>query len=539
MLVHARILQNKSIGAFAEKMLIIIFIAMLVALVLLQANPLTTYPTRDGGIFAYVGHIIREGKLLYIDAWDNKPPGIFYLNAFALWLGRDTRWGIWVLEFIFLFGAAWFGYRAMQSLWNPLAAALATALWLWALHKPLSGGNYTEEYSLLFNFLAIFAFTKSIQKPRRAIYDLAIGFSLALSFYFRANNIGIPVSIILAWLGILIAGKKFSLLFQKMGMVFIGASVVLILACLPFLLNGTFNAMFEASILYNFFYLGQAGSNFWQLNLLRGFSELGVAAWIALAGYLVILQRIIKGIMLKRLDDITLFLFIAWPMEILLSGLAGRGYAHYFISWLPVVALLSGSAFSFVLGLAFKPLMNAVILKKMGFVLLAFILALTILFWKDWAVYKRSFYTLLFDRGAGIEAVNPIAQYVHNNTGSNDTVFSWGGQAGINLMAKRDSPTAYFTYPLFANSPVLPILDAGFLRDIMAHPPKLIIDAYIDVPNDVLSLDPQVRSKQLAMGAMHPYWSVDNLDQVLVYFSQHYHFIAKVYNYDVYELNAH
>ena len=527
MLVPEKILQNRSIATFAEKILIIVFITMLVALVLVQANPLTNYPTRDGGIFAYVGHIIREGKLLYIDVWDNKPPGIFYLNAFALWLGRDTGWGIWTVEFVFLFGAAWIGYRSMKTLWNPLAALMATALWLWALHKPLSGGNYTEEYSLLFNFLAIFAFTKSVQSPRKVIYDLSIGISLALSFLFRANNIGIPVSIILVWVVILITSKKFSLLFQKMSMVCIGALIVLALACLPFLLNGTFNAMFEASILYNFFYIGKVGSNFWQLNIVRGFSELGMPAWIALLGYLIILQRIIKGLMSKRLDEITLLLFIGWPIEIILSGAAGRGYGHYFISWLPIVALLCGWAFSFALGTTFLAWMDTVILKRMGFVLLAFVLTLTILFWKDWVVYKQSFYTVLFDRGGGIEAVDPVAQYVHNNTDPLDTVFIWGGQAGINVMAKRDSPTAYFTYPLFANSPILPKLDGGFLRDIMAHPPKLIVDAYIDASNDVLSIDAEVRSKQIEMGGMYPHWSVDNLDQVLDYISRHYHLVTR------------
>jgi hypothetical protein len=531
--------QNKPNATFIEKVLLIILIAMLVALVLLQSNPLASYSSRDGSLFAYAGHIILEGKLLYINVWDNKPPGIYYLNAFALWLGKDTRWGIWVVEFVFLFGAVWFGYRSMKTIWNPLAAIFATALWLWGLNTPLNGGNFTEEYSLLFNFLAIYTFTKSIQKPGRIIYDLVIGVCLGLSFVFRANNIGIEASILLVWVVILFTEKKILLLLQKLVMIFFGFVVVLELVSVYFLLHGTFNAMFFASITYNFFYAGKVGSNFWQSNIVNGFNAIGLAAWIALLGYLIILQRMIKGLMTKRLDEITLLLFIGWPIEIILSGLSGRGYNHYFISWLPIVALLCGIVFSFLFSRTFKTWIENVILKRMGLVFLTFILATLIIFWKDWVVYKQSFYTVLFNRGGGIEVVDPITQYVRKNTAPQDTIFIWGGEAGLNFTAKRDSPTAYVTYPLFANSPLLSHLDDGFLTDIMAHPPRLIIDDYTSTLPDIPSIATELQTKQKETEVIYPYWSVDNLDQVLTYLSDHYHFIKRIDTYNIFELNNH
>jgi hypothetical protein len=53
---------------------------------------------RDQGIFAVVGRAIREGGVPYRDAWDFKPPGIYFVYALA---GSTVR-GIRVLEAIAL-----------------------------------------------------------------------------------------------------------------------------------------------------------------------------------------------------------------------------------------------------------------------------------------------------------------------------------------------------------------------------------------------------------------------------------------------------
>jgi hypothetical protein len=150
-----------------ENLLLTLFISILVLLVLAQANPLINLPSRDGGIYAYIGHIILEGKLPYVDAWESKTPGIFYLNAFALWFGKGTQWGIWLVEFVFLFISAWVGYGLMRKLWQPGAAIFGTLVWLFGLNQVLSGGNFTEEYPLLFNFLASFFFWKGFRSQKK------------------------------------------------------------------------------------------------------------------------------------------------------------------------------------------------------------------------------------------------------------------------------------------------------------------------------------------------------------------------------------
>ena len=51
-------------------LLVLVFVASL------QLAPSVIEQRRDSGIFAYTGKVIREGGLPYVDAWDNKLPGV-------------------------------------------------------------------------------------------------------------------------------------------------------------------------------------------------------------------------------------------------------------------------------------------------------------------------------------------------------------------------------------------------------------------------------------------------------------------------------
>jgi hypothetical protein len=527
------LIKTNSFATLLETAITIAFLGLLVALVLLQANPLTTLPSRDGGIYAYFGRIILEGKLPYIYAWDSKPPGLFYLNALALWLGRGTRWGIWLMEYIFLLAATVIGYKLMRNLWRSGAAIFGTIIWLLGLNAVLSGGNYTEEYPLLFNFLALYCFWKSLQNPENKIYDFFTGLTLALSFLFRANNIGVQITIILTWCIVLLVGKDITLLLKKVALM-LGAALLLISGvCAYFWAKGALYPMIEAALLYNFYYTG-GHANLWS-GIKNGFEYLGPIAWVALAGYLITLWHFILSYRLKTVDNIALLLMIGWPVEIVLAALSGRGYGHYYISWLPMIALLCGMLFS-ELARQILPGIIKFLNARVKYALLILVAVSAVIFRGGLVSYWDSFSRILFDRRLGIENTPPIAQYVRNNTDPGDRVLVWGGQMGINLMSHRDSPTASIIYPLYVDSPFTAKMEARFLSDIENQPPAMIIDAYIHDPDNVLSLNPDVRSAQIAAGKGEDY-QPPNLAQVFDFIQSHYKLEVVIGDYSVYKFH--
>ncbi|HNO93006.1 MAG TPA: hypothetical protein PKJ84_02475, partial [Anaerolineales bacterium] len=91
--------------SITQFILLIALFTVLTLTVLKQSNPGTELPNRDYGFYSYIGLQIVRGELPYKNVWESKPPAIFYLNAFALRIGRGLRWGIWFVEFSFLFSA--------------------------------------------------------------------------------------------------------------------------------------------------------------------------------------------------------------------------------------------------------------------------------------------------------------------------------------------------------------------------------------------------------------------------------------------------
>ena len=147
----------------------------LVLLILgILSNPLFSYPGRDGGIFLYVGSLILKGKIPYLDVWENKGPLVFYINALGLFLTNGSRWGVWLLEFLFLFGAGYLGYTVVKRIMGSIPALIGTLIWVTAAGNVLQGGNFSEEYSLLFSFVAVLFYLKSLEQPSNKLYALWI-----------------------------------------------------------------------------------------------------------------------------------------------------------------------------------------------------------------------------------------------------------------------------------------------------------------------------------------------------------------------------
>lgn len=523
--------------ASTEIFLVVVLIAIFIAFDLSLTNPLTTTPATDSGFFMYTGDQILKGKLLYVDIWDNKGPLIFYINALGLYLAKGFRWGVWAVEFLFLFSSALIGYQTLSKRWGRASALFGTFVWVLGLHHLHGGRNSTEEYSLLFSFITLYMFWKKAQDPSKKYCDYVIGIAFALSFLLRANNIGAQISTVLIQAILLIKGKHFKELSRVLLRVGTGAAGVLLVTALYFSHLGTLDDLINASLVYNFFY-SHGGK---QINLIgsliSGFKNIGIVAWIAVIGYICAITRFIKERNSKLTDIFLLLLLLGWPIEILLSSISGYGYDHYFIPWLPMVAFLSGLAFFDIIPWVFH---NRVveIFRKCAFPVLFVFLGMVVFSFKEEIIgYKDTFNTLLFNRKHGIEMVSPVSTYIRGHTSAADKVLVWGGDAGINFMARRDSPTAFVWYPLFADSPLTQRLIDGYYNDITAKKPLYIIDACVESRIDFLCINPNIRNTQIKnQTVIFP--QPANVNEVFRFFETNYDLETRIGNYDIYKLKS-
>ena len=516
-----------------DTLLLLFVLALMVGLLMLQANPLTTFPSRDSGFFMYAGKQILAGKLPYIDFWDSKGPAIFYLNALGLFIGKGYRWGVWLLEYFLLGISSYLFYKSTAQKWGRGAALLSSATWLYGLYRVWEGGNLTEEYSLFFSFILLSYFLKTDEKPDKKL-SLFIGATFALSFSFRANNTGVQIAILLSLLLSCLWHRKYRQLIEILGFAIISGVAVLSLVSVYFLKIGIFSDMFEAAILYNFFYSGTG--NCFHLNFWQGIKQIGLPAYIGLSGYLAIGYQIIRKKADSSSSALKLFLLIGLPLEVFLSSLSGKNYLHYFISWIPIIAVLVAFAYARFA----KNIFSSQFVENLNHRYKSLLLAACVLFFVygitgSGKEYQDTAKRILFERGKGIEQIDPVAEFLRANTTQDDFILAWGAYPGLNFLAKRNAPTPYLFYPAYEVSPYLEKMDISFWQDISTTPPKIIVDAYSVSSDYIFSLDPLVRQHQLQYASARIY-QPPYQDQVFAFVEENYQCVDTINGFDIYLL---
>lgn len=519
---------------FMEAALILFLLALLVSIQLSPANPLNALPLRDSGVFLYSGQQVLQGKVPYLDFWDHKGPLIFYINALGLWLGRGLRWGVFLLEWLLLFGGTLLGYLALRKFFGKGAALLGTAVWLFTLPGVLQGGNLTEEYSLFFTFLSFFLFTRYVHHPR-AFHLTGIGLCLAANLLLRPNNAAFTTFIILGLLAAPVIRINYAQFWRRTGLVAAGLIIGLTPFLLYFLATGAFDDMISAYLTYNF-NVSLGSRRALHSNPVFIVETLGVSALILLGSALAVGFRVLRQRQ-KPLDEKYLILWIILlagiSTELALILFSSNLHGHYLMSWLPYLAAFTASLYALLNPERFLPAtFSKAAFRIAGLVVL--ILAAGYI-WK--APVKMLFddaRTLLFNRSQGVEIVSAHAELLRTGTTPQDTVLIWGANPDLNFLSRRAAPTRYaYQYPLFTPGYATSAMLEEFLTDLKENPPVIILDTYNP---RIPPINPARREEWLKSHTL------ENLPPeapyVVDWISEHYRWEQNLHGWDYYRLKT-
>ena len=97
-----------------------------ILLVVVYAIPILTFPPgRDQGTYLQIGQSLLEGKHLYVQLWDNKPPGIFWVYAVIAKVFGRVMWSVAIVDFVLLLAISYLLFRFAKRYLGRAAAALA------------------------------------------------------------------------------------------------------------------------------------------------------------------------------------------------------------------------------------------------------------------------------------------------------------------------------------------------------------------------------------------------------------------------------
>ncbi len=140
----------------------------------------------DDQMFAYFGWRIANGATVYLDVWDNKPPGVYWINAVGMLLGNGSYLGVIAMCTLGLLVAHAAFFLAARAVFQRGAAGITTVLLSFYLtHAYYTGGtNRTETFLVAFELIGVALYLWGCVRGRWWFW-YAAGLSCGVAFLFK------------------------------------------------------------------------------------------------------------------------------------------------------------------------------------------------------------------------------------------------------------------------------------------------------------------------------------------------------------------
>ena len=474
--------------------------ALLLIIIVVMLNMTTVLPTissqgRDSGIFAYTGQVIADdGGLPYRDAWDNKPPGVYYIDALAFKLMGANLWALFAIETAFVMVASFLFWLMLRSMFQHEWLALAGALMFVLLvrHGALvRDSNRTEVYAVLPQVMCLALGYQFLRRPG-VRWGLLLGLAASMAFLIRQTTVGVALAFIPAilitqhsalnnprrwhWLASMIAG----------GLAGLGITAVYFMA------HGAFDDLFRSAfVMPSQFHewVGQAEDQHLPFFISVLTSAYFTQIFLPLLPFFVYLGWGVYRRWENYDRTLATWVLLMFVVDLFTIDLTGRSYEHYYITLMPSLAL--------VMALGLHRLVihtDATRLRQLAIAYL--VLNMVLVVGSTIREYDQQQGTLF-----GPELKHRMAVYLQENTAPDDKVLVWGATSSINFQSRRDSPTQHhYAYALLVPGMTTEDDIQEFIDDLARERPVIILDRSIGAGNRVPPLGLEDRERWWATG---------------------------------------
>jgi hypothetical protein len=305
----------------------------------------------DESTFIVVGQGILDGRLPYVELWDNKPPLAFAFFALVILLNKSI-FAVRLAGTICVLTSAYLTYHIGRRIWGKGAGFLAGILSAVFISLTASGQATMTEVIALVPAVGALA----VLVTRRWIPSTCF---LAGSLVSSATLVRLNLSFLAVAIGIFIVYWSFaksagSVVRQTVAYI-MGGLVPLLLVCLPYVIEGQFQTFVNSVFVAPLYYVASNHSPPRVLVLLvtRGFDFSNALLWMGFlggCGFIVRNWWNYDKTQQYRILLIAVF-FFSVTSSIVTSG---HAHLHYLIQLIPFLSLIASSCFSVLLQYRYK-----------------------------------------------------------------------------------------------------------------------------------------------------------------------------------------
>jgi 4-amino-4-deoxy-L-arabinose transferase-like glycosyltransferase len=446
----------------------------------------------DEGEHAAVASILMDGGLPYLNAVENKPPGIFYIYLATFYLfGKYNMTAVHMLTFFWTLATGVLLGILAKKLSGKSAALLALLFYLTfttALYPKMIAANCEIFMALPYSLAVLLLWYACVREKGYLFFVSGFMSGLALLIKQVAGVQVVAIAVYLVVLIPLLYGKK--------------RIVPSIVACAKYWAGFVLPV---GAVIFLFYKKGiLADQIFWSITEPRRYISLGVSSQGFMSQILAefvpfvlstVILWVLSCIWMKRVaadlrnqrksfpSQFSLFLVLWLVTGIYAAFLGNRMYGHYFIQILPPLSLMAALAAGKYVDEKSESR------SRYG---KAAILALTVIPGIVFAGMAISYEATTDTWGGMRPDFRPATEYIKKHTGPADKIFVWGWFTPIYVYSERTPSTRFVTanknvgykqgndpnerdradITWLAVPEAWPMLEADLKRD----PPELIVD---------------------------------------------------------------
>lgn len=387
----------------------------------------------DPGLFETFAYHMQQGKILYADIWDHKPPMIFYLNLGFLQLLGPTENAISYGSMFFCLLQTLVAFYLIKKISNhTLTAFIGTVIFIICYYSyPVFGsGNYTEQYGVLLTSAALLWFLKFRENSNKLFLWMS-GAAFGIAIWFKEPFLVSAIPVGLALLYFALKDKN--------------QWIFLIQFCIAFIIP----AMIISNILaFSGSWLG------YKEHLLHSKQYAIQSQWLPfhikmrgnfeyffgpgeLNQYPIFIMWVIGCSVLiyqKRTRFIGILMLGQQLFDYLGTGISGNRFFHYYMQSFPLTIILVFAAFSELIS-AIKPKILPAAKMALPLILLMYIVKVQ----KPWMEEKWT---------PNKNFKDPIVEYLNNNEFTTPRSIAMGGKdIGFYLLRARGISEIRYAVP--------------------------------------------------------------------------------------------
>lgn len=461
---------------------------------------------RDQSIYALVARETLAGGAPYRDAFDFKPPGIFFVYAITRALFGTAMWGIRVVEVAAMLATAlglvrlaerWVKSRGVGILAAAISCQIHAQLDFWHTAQPETFGAPLTIWGLV---LAGRAYDATSARSRRlALFGLGVLFGISGLMKPPLAGAGALVSVFL------VAGEWFRAkaesrnpsalaLLEPPLITAAGGGSPFVLTLAWFAAKGALGDLHEVLFIFTPHYTKVS----WQNVSVLGMAYYGFQEWLTTYSSTLLAGLICLAIFGAKQDERKLVAVVLGAIFVHVAGIVmqGKFFPYHWGATFPLTSLLAALG----IAKAWRAARARGAIVSVGFAIAGLVIASAKCpvpsFGDSFVIRSTARVRLLstdltdeqaaWDELASVADVNAgqnraVAMYLREHTRPEDPVFVWGFECAIYDLAGRPLASRYiYNVPQRAAWSAEP-MQAALMRDLAAHPPAAIVVEHNDV----------------------------------------------------------